>query len=75
MAGPRPGQAGLAFRLARDLTDAMGDALSCEYTPGNGRTVIVTLPAAAPRQDGTGTKVPGPGDTDACPARPAAVQT
>ena len=46
-----PGQedsgASLAFRLARDLADAMGDTLCCEQVPGNGRTVTITLPAAA----------------------------
>ncbi|MBV9208289.1 MAG: hypothetical protein JO037_23450 [Actinobacteria bacterium] len=61
--------------LPRDLIEAVGDALGCEYTPGNGRTVIVTLPAAPLRRDGIGTKVPGPGDADTCRPRPAAVQT
>jgi len=43
------GQASLAVRLARDLTDAMGDTLRCEGAPGGGRIVIVTLPAVARR--------------------------
>jgi two-component system, OmpR family, sensor histidine kinase KdpD len=44
------GTNGLALRLARDLTEAMGDTLRCERTAGGGRTVIITLPAAARRQ-------------------------
>jgi two-component system sensor histidine kinase KdpD len=49
--GPRQGNGtnSLALRLARDLTEAMGDTLRCEQTPGGGRTVIITLPAAARR--------------------------
>jgi two-component system sensor histidine kinase KdpD len=43
------GTASLALRLARDLTEAMGDTLRFERTPGGGRTVILTLPAAAQR--------------------------
>lgn len=39
-------EASLAFRLARDLTEAMGDRLRTEPVPG-GRCVIVTLAAAA----------------------------
>jgi two-component system, OmpR family, sensor histidine kinase KdpD len=50
-AGPCPYQGietnGLALRLARDLTEAMGDTLRCEEDRGGGRTVIITLPAAA----------------------------
>jgi len=46
--GEGDGQASLALRLARDLAEAMGDTLRCEGTPSGGRTVIVTLPAAAP---------------------------
>jgi two-component system sensor histidine kinase KdpD len=50
--GPGPhqgdGPSSLALRLARDLTEAMGDTLRCEETRG-GRTVILTLPAAARR--------------------------
>jgi two-component system, OmpR family, sensor histidine kinase KdpD len=42
-----PGEASLAFRLARDLTEAMGDSLRTEPVPGGGRSVIVALPAAA----------------------------
>ncbi len=38
----------LALRLARDLTEAMGDTLRSEETR-SGRTVILTLPAAARR--------------------------
>jgi two-component system, OmpR family, sensor histidine kinase KdpD len=35
------------FRLARDLTEAMGDTLLCTKNEDGGRTVIITLPAAA----------------------------
>jgi two-component system, OmpR family, sensor histidine kinase KdpD len=51
------GAASLAFRLARDLADAMGDALWSERTESGGRTVIVTLPAARSSLAGRG---PGP---------------
>ena len=37
----------LGFRLARDLTEAMGDTLRCERGADCGRTVVITLPAAA----------------------------
>jgi two-component system sensor histidine kinase KdpD len=51
--GPRPhednGTSSLALRLARDLTEAMGDTLRSEETNGGGRTVILMLPAAARR--------------------------
>jgi hypothetical protein len=56
--GGDDGGASLAFRLARDLADAMGDTLRCEQVPGNGRTVTITLPAAAARS------CPAPGDLD-----------
>jgi two-component system sensor histidine kinase KdpD len=36
----------LGFRLARDLTEAMGDTLRCTENQGGGRTVIITLPAS-----------------------------
>jgi two-component system sensor histidine kinase KdpD len=36
----------LGFRLARDLTEAMGDTLSCTENQDRGRTVIITLPAS-----------------------------
>jgi two-component system, OmpR family, sensor histidine kinase KdpD len=39
----------LALRLARDLTEAMGGALRCDQTPSGGRSVVITLPAAAYR--------------------------
>ncbi len=38
----------VAVRLASILTEAMGGKLRREHTPGNGRTVIITLPAAVP---------------------------
>ena len=47
--GPGPDQgdgSGLALRLARDLTEAMGDTLRCDQPPEGGRRVSVTLPAA-----------------------------
>ena len=37
----------LRFRVARDLTEAMGDTLRCTDNEDGGRTVIITLPAAA----------------------------
>jgi two-component system, OmpR family, sensor histidine kinase KdpD len=37
---------GLAMRLARDLTEAMGDAFCCDQTPAGSRNVTITLPAA-----------------------------
>jgi two-component system sensor histidine kinase KdpD len=44
----RGGPASLGFRLATDLAEAMGVTLRCERAPSGGRTVIITLPAAAP---------------------------
>jgi len=41
------GPASLGFRLAADLAEAMDTTLRCERTPSGGRTVIITLPAAA----------------------------
>ena len=58
------GEASLAFRLARDLTEALGDTLRDERLPGGGHNVVVTLPAAA---RAAGTLVPGPGDTSYLP--------
>ncbi len=69
--GPEPGEASLAFRLARDLTEAMGDTLRTERIPG-GSSVVVTLPAAAPR---AGTLVPAPDDAQASPRGPSVAQT
>ena len=66
------GEASLAFRLARDLTEAMGDTLRIQRLPGGGHSVLVTLPAAA-RQ--AGTLVPGPGDTATCLRPPPGAQT
>ena len=66
------GEASLAFRLARDLTEALGDTLRIQRLPGGGHSVLVTLPAAA-RQ--AGTLVPGPGDTATCPRPPSGAQT
>ena len=47
----RPGDTanGIGLRLARDLTEAMGDKFSCEQNQNDGRTVIITLPAAVIR--------------------------
>jgi two-component system, OmpR family, sensor histidine kinase KdpD len=47
------GPASLGFRLAADLAEAMGTTLRCERTPSGGRTVIITLPAAARRPSGS----------------------
>ena len=43
--GSEPGT--LGFRLARDLTEAMGDAFCCAQSADGGHTVVITLPAAA----------------------------
>ena len=66
------GDASLSFRLARDLTEALGDTLSSERLPAGGHSVVVTLPAAAPA---AGTLVPGPGDAATCPRLPSGPQT
>ena len=66
------GEASLSFRLARDLTEALGDTLRSERLPGGGHRVVVTLPAAAPA---AGTLVPGPGDTATCPRLPLGTKT
>jgi len=66
------GEASLAFRLARDLTEALGDTLRSENLPGGGHSVVVTLPAAA---RAAGTLVPGPGDTATCPRLPSDTET
>ena len=66
------GEASLAFRLARDLTEALGDTLRSERLPGGGHRVVVTLPAAA---RAAGTLVPGPGDSATCPSLPSGTQT
>jgi two-component system, OmpR family, sensor histidine kinase KdpD len=51
----RGGPASLALRLATDLAEAMGITLRCERTPSGGRTVVITLPAAARPTAGTPT--------------------
>ena len=66
------GEASLAFRLARDLTEALGDTLRSERLPGGGHNVVVSLPAASA---GTGTLVPVPGDAATCPRLPSGPQT
>ena len=65
------GEASLSFRLARDLTEALGDTLRSERLPGGGHRVVVTLPAAAPA---AGTLVPGSGDTATWPPLPSGTQ-
>jgi two-component system, OmpR family, sensor histidine kinase KdpD len=87
--GPDPGEdpGSLALRLARDLADAMGDTLRCERADGGGRTVIVTLPAAARRvpagrvadaraaaNERAGTLLALPGDGLACTPETAGAQ-
>ena len=67
--GQPDGAASLAFRLARDLTEALGNTLRIQHLPGGGRSVVVTLPAAA------GTLVPVAGDTATCPHPPSVAQT
>ena len=66
------GDASLAFRLARDLTQALGDTLRSERLPGGGHSVVVTLPAAA---RSPGTLVPGPDDSITCPRLPSDTET
>ena len=69
----QPGaEASLAFRLARDLTEALGDTLRTEDLPGGGHSVVVTLPAVGPA---AGTLVPVPGDAATCPRLPLDTQT
>ena len=65
------GEASLAVRLARDLTEALGETLGIQNLPGGGHSVVVTLPAAA---RAPGTLVPGPGDTATCPRLPSGIQ-
>jgi two-component system, OmpR family, sensor histidine kinase KdpD len=49
-AEPKDSEPGdLGFRLARDLTEAMGDTLSCAEGPDGGQAVTITLPAAVRR--------------------------
>jgi len=48
-AQPPDGGANLAVRLALDVTEAMSGTLRAEQAPGGGRTVVITLPSAAPR--------------------------
>jgi len=45
----RPGNEAesVPLRLSRDLARAMGHSLRCEQAPDGGRTVIITVPAAA----------------------------
>ena len=66
------GAVSLAFRLARDLTEALGDTLRSERLPGGGHNVVVSLPATSAA---TGTLVPVPGDTATCPRLPSGPQT
>jgi two-component system, OmpR family, sensor histidine kinase KdpD len=63
--GPDPGQPSLAFRLARDLAEAMGARLRTEPVPGGGRTVVISLPAAALKGRDLG---PGAGGRTGLPA-------
>jgi len=44
---PQAEEDGLGFRLARDFTETMGDALHCTQNSDGGRTVVIALPAAA----------------------------
>jgi two-component system sensor histidine kinase KdpD len=46
---PQTGGESLAVRLGTDLTEAIGGTLRCAETAGGGRTVVITLPAAARR--------------------------
>jgi two-component system, OmpR family, sensor histidine kinase KdpD len=40
-------EASLSYRLARDLTEALGHTLRIQRLPGGGHSVVVTLPAAS----------------------------
>jgi len=66
------GAVSLAFRLARDLTEALGDTLRSERLPGGGHNVVVSLPATSAA---AGTLVPVPGDTATCTRLPSGPQT
>jgi two-component system sensor histidine kinase KdpD len=46
--------------LARGLTEAMHGTLQPEDTPGGGLTMVVSMPAAAPRAD----EAPVPGSRE-----------
>ena len=77
--GPGPEQGdgahSLPLRLARDLTEAMGGTFGCDENRGGGRTVILTLPAAARRpaaEPRTGDHIPGASSSDA-PVNPARI--
>ena len=50
-------EASLSYRLARDLTEALGHTLRIQRLPGGGHSVVVTLPAASAT---AGTLVPVP---------------
>ena len=69
--GPGPGEPSLGFRLARDLTEAMGARLRTEQVPGGGRSVVVSLPAAAPKGRDLGPGTRGPAGLPAAALRPA----
>ncbi|HEX4832397.1 MAG TPA: ATP-binding protein, partial [Trebonia sp.] len=43
---------GLGLALARGLTEAMGGTLTAEDTPGGGRTMVISLPAASDEPPG-----------------------
>ena len=55
---PQAGEDSVEFRLARDFTETMGDALQCTQNSGGGRTVSITLPAAAPAERPVPTPAP-----------------
>ena len=65
-------EASLSYRLARDLTEALGHTLRIQRLAGGGHSVVVTLPAASAM---AGTLVPVPGDAATCPQLPAGAQT
>ena len=56
--------ASLPLRLAADLAETMGVTLRCERTPSGGRTVIITLPAAARSPSGPPPPVNYPDDEE-----------
>ncbi len=55
---PQAEEDSLGFRLARDFTETMGDALQCMQNEDGGRTVIITLPATAAAQPPVRTPAP-----------------
>jgi two-component system, OmpR family, sensor histidine kinase KdpD len=50
---------GLGLALSRGLTEAMGGSLTIEETPGGGVTMVLSLPAVPPEENGAAGSQPG----------------